>query len=56
MAVLKDVVSSSQLMDAKTRLNQAAVYTSKQQGVALELPVFRYRDVASGCGGHIYIW
>lgn len=38
---MQDAVCKSQLVDATTRLNQAAAYTCKQQGVKLELPVFR---------------
>ena len=42
---LQDTVLNSQLVDANTRLNQAAAFTCKQQGVGLQLPVFRSRRV-----------
>jgi hypothetical protein len=37
----QEVVKASQLVDSNTLLHQAAVYTCKQQGIKVELPVYK---------------
>ena len=37
----QEVVKASQLVDPNTLLHQAAVYTCKQQGVKVQLPVYK---------------
>ncbi|XP_064395446.1 ribonuclease 3-like isoform X3 [Halichondria panicea] len=38
---LLETVRGSQMVDANTRLHQATTYTCKQQGVSLELPIYK---------------
>ena len=46
-------MARSQLVDATTRLHQAAAFTCKQRGVGLELPELRW-DLCQTCiPGHV---